>query len=91
MFLEALAKSGAIVSSVGVALLVSFTIVLLLFPVNKECTAGERCAYTSTGPEWLAEIVQPGFLAASLLIIAAGVFLIRFGRWRGGKKTKGGF
>jgi len=88
--LEVLAKSGAIVSSTGVALLVAFVVVLLTFPVNKECESGERCTYTSTAPEQLAAIVQPAYLAASLMIIAAGVFMVRFGRWKSNKKTEGG-
>jgi hypothetical protein len=88
--LEAMAKSGAIVSSAGVALLIAFVVVLLAFPVNKECSGDERCTYTSTAPEQLASIVQPGFLAVSLMIIAAGVFMVRFGRWKSDKKTEGG-
>lgn len=90
MSLEVLAKSGAIVSSTGVALLVAFVVVLLAFPVNKECEGGERCTYTSTAPEQLAAIVQPAYLAASLMLIAAGVFMVRFGRWKSNKKTEGG-
>jgi hypothetical protein len=86
--LEVLTKSGAVVSSAGVALLVAFVAVLLAFPVNKECVGEEKCTYTSTAPEQLAAMVQPGFLAASLLIIAAGVFMVRFGRWKSDKKTK---
>jgi len=88
--LEVLTKSGAIVSSAGVALLVAFVVVLLAFPVIKECEGEEKCSYTSTAPEQLAAIVQPGFLAASLMIIAAGVFMVRFGRWKSDKKTEGG-
>ena len=84
-----LAKSGAIVSSAGVALLIAFVVVLLAFPVNKECVGDEKCTYTSAAPEQLAAIVQPGFLATSLVIIAAGVFMVRFGRWRSDKKTEG--
>lgn len=79
--LEALAKSGAIVSSAGVALLVAFVMVLLVFPVAKECE-GDRCTYTSTAPDALGAMVQPGFLAASLLVIAAGIVMIRYSRWR---------
>lgn len=79
--LEALAKSGAIVSTAGVALLVAFVIVLLAFPVAKECE-GDRCTYTSTAPEALGAIVQPGFLAVSLLVIATGIVMIRYSRWR---------
>lgn len=86
-----MAKSGAIVSSVGVALFIAFVIVLLAFPVDKECVSGERCTYTSNAPGQLAQIVQPGFLAVSLMIIAAGVFLVRYSRWKTDKKTKSGY
>lgn len=88
MSLEAVAKSGAIVSSAGVALFVAFVGVLLAFPVDKQCV-GEECTYTSTAPGQLAAIVQPGFLAITLLIIAAGVFMVRLSRWKSDKKTKG--
>lgn len=90
MSLEVLTKSGAIVSSAGVALLVVFVVVLLAFPVNKECEGEEKCTYASTAPEQLAALVQPGFLAASLMIIAAGVLMVRFGRWKSDKKIEGG-
>lgn len=86
MSLEAIAKSGAIVSSVGVALLISFMVVLLAFPVNKECEVEEKCTYTSTAPQEIAIIIQPGYLAFSLVIIAAGVFMVRFSRWKTDKK-----
>jgi hypothetical protein len=85
-----LTKSGTIVSSAGVALLIAFVVVLLAFPVLKECESEEKCTYTSTAPDQLAAIVQPGFLAISLMIIAAGVFMVRFGRWQGDKKTTKG-
>lgn len=88
--LETVAKSGAILSSAGVALFVAFVVVLLVFPVNKECESN-NCTYTSTAPEQLAALVQPGFLAISLMIIAAGVFMVRFSRWKSDKKTKGGY
>ena len=81
MSMQVLAKSGAIVSSAGVALLIAFVAILLAFPVIKEC-GGEKCSYTSTAPEQLAAIVQPGYLAVSLMIIAAGVFMVRFSRWK---------
>jgi hypothetical protein len=79
-----LAKAGAIVSSAGVALLVAFVLVLLAFPVIKECE-GERCEFTSTAPASLQGIFNPGFLAASLLIIAVGIVMIRYSRWRESK------
>jgi hypothetical protein len=86
--IEVIAKSGALLSTAGVALLVAFVAVLLAFPVNKDCERGEKCSYTSTAPEQLATIVQPGFLAVSLMTIAAGVFMVRFSRWKSEKNTK---
>lgn len=83
-----LAKSGALVSTAGVALLVAFVGILLAFPVNKQCEGGE-CSYLSTAPDPFNSIVQPGFLAISLLVIAAGVLMVRVSRWRD-KKTEGG-
>jgi len=82
-----LAKSGAIVSSAGVALFVAFVAVLLIFPVVKQCDSNEKCSFSSTAPEQLRQIVQPGFLALSLMIIAAGIFMVRYGRWRDSKKN----
>lgn len=85
-----MAKSGAIVSSAGTALLIAFVIILLAFPVIKQCETNEKCSYTSTGPEHLKAIVQPGFLAVVLMIIAAGVFMVRFSRRKAHKKTEAG-
>lgn len=82
-------KSGAIVSTVGIALFISFVLVLLIFPVVKSCKLDESdCVYTSTAPEPFRSLVQPAYLAASLLVIAAGVFMVRYGRWRELKKTE---
>lgn len=90
MSLEAMVKSGAMVSSAGIALFTAFVVVLLAFPIDKECVNDEKCTYTSAAPEQLAAIVQPGFLAASLMVTAAGVFMVRYSRWKSDKKTKGG-
>jgi hypothetical protein len=84
---ELLAKTGAIVSSAGIALFIAFVAILLIFPVIKECNSeGRDCTYSSTAPDPFQAVVQPGYLAGSLLTIAAGVFLVRFARWRGSKK-----
>jgi hypothetical protein len=83
MSLETLAKSGAIVSSTGVALMV-----LLAFPVIKNCGESEKCSYHSTAPGELQSIVQPSFLAISLITISAGVLILRFSRWLESKKSE---
>jgi uncharacterized membrane protein YidH (DUF202 family) len=76
-----LAKSGAIVSSIGVALMVVFVVILLAFPVTKNCIGSEKCSYYSTAPGALQSIVQPSFLAISLITISAGILTLRLGRW----------
>lgn len=88
MRLEALAKSGAIVSSVGVSLMVVFVIALLSFPVIKNCNDSDKCSYRSIAPGVLQSVVQPSFLAISLITISAGVVLLRFSRWLESKKSK---
>ena len=86
--IDILVKSGAVVSSAGIALFVTFVIILLIFPVIKTCNAdGEKCVYSSTAPEPFHSIVQPSYLAISLLTIAAGVLMVRYGRWREARKT----
>ena len=88
MSLETLARSGAIMSSAGVALMVVFVVVLLSFPVIKSCGESEKCSYHSTAPGELQSVVQPSFLAISLIIISAGVLILRFSRWLESKKSE---
>jgi ascorbate-specific PTS system EIIC-type component UlaA len=83
-----LAKSGAIVSSIGVTLMVIFVVILLAFPVIKNCSTEERCSYHSMAPGGLQSIVQPGFLAISLITISAGVLILRLSRWLETKKLE---
>ncbi len=90
VLLETLAKSGAIVSSAGVALMVVFVIALLSFPVIKNCDESGRCSYRSTAPGGLQSVVQPSFLAISLITISAGVVILRFSRWLESKKSENG-
>jgi hypothetical protein len=86
-----LIKSGGVVSTVGVGLFIAFVAVLLVFPVSKSCDSGNtNCVFSSTAPEPFRSLIQPAYLAASLLVIAGGVFLVRFGRWRESKKTGAG-
>lgn len=84
--LLAMAKAGALVSAAGVALLVTFVAVLLVFPVTKGCDSG-KCNYVSAAPDSLQPIVTPAFLAVSLLTIAAGILVIRYSRWRESKAS----
>jgi len=87
---ELLVRSGALVSVAGTALFIAFVAVLLIFPVVKSCDSVDpaKCTFGSTAPDPVRAIVQPSYLAASLLVIAAGVFLLRFARWRESKKTE---
>jgi hypothetical protein len=86
MPLQTLARSGAIVSSAGVALMVFFVLSLLLFPVIKNCDENEKCTYRSAAPGGLQSVVHPSFLAISLITISAGVLILRFSRWLENKK-----
>ncbi len=88
MSLETLARSGAIVSSAGVALMVVFVAVFLAFTVIKNCGEREKCTYHSTAPGEMQSIVQPGFLAISLITISIGVLILRFSRWLESKKSE---
>ena len=90
MSLETPARSGAIVSSAGVALMVIFVVALLAFPVIKNCDESEKCSYQSTAPGELQSIVQPSFLAISLITISSGVLILRFSRWFESKKSEKG-
>jgi hypothetical protein len=86
--LQSLIRSGGIVSTAGVALFIAFVSVLLLFPVVKSCDSeNTNCVYSSTAPEPFRSVVQPGYLAVSLIVIAGGILMVRFGRWRETKKT----
>jgi hypothetical protein len=88
MSIESLAKSGGIVSSAGVALMVILMVALLAFPVIKNCDGGQKCSYRSTAPGGLQSVVQPGFLAISLMTISVGVLILRFSRWLESKKSE---
>jgi len=70
-------KLGAIISTVGVVMIISFGLTLLLFPVTKICD--DKCNYILGAPDLLKQIVNPLFLFVSLILISLGVFLIRIG------------
>ena len=87
MSLEILGKVGAIASSVGILLIVAFFLVILAFPVTKECGEHSKCIYHSSAPIQLQPVVRPEFLAVSLLLVSGGILLLRFSRWKEGKKA----
>jgi len=75
-----LMRSGAVISSLGAVLLVILAAVLLVYPVVKNCH-GQKCTFVTSAPSPLSSIAKPSWLAISLVIIATGVALIRFGSW----------
>ena len=76
-------RIGGVLSTAGVALFIAFVAVLVIFPVVKACDeSGGNCTYSSTAPEPFKSMVQPAYLAISLLVIAGGVLMVRLGRWR---------
>jgi hypothetical protein len=76
------------VSCIGTALLIAFVVILLAFPVLKECQKlDERCEFISTAPKPLKSLINPIFLFTALIIIALGVAIIRFGTWYQYRKT----
>lgn len=68
---------GAVVSTIGVIMLILFGLILLLFPVTKVCEA--TCDYILDAPNLLKQVINPSFLFISLILISLGVFLIRIG------------
>lgn len=80
-------KFGAILSSVGAILLVTLAAILLVYPIVKNCHE-QKCTFASSAPSPLSSFAKPAFLATSLVIIAGGVALIRFGSWYQYKSRK---
>ena len=78
--LDYIIKSGAIVSTLGVVMLILFGSILLIFPVVKLCE--KSCVFVSTAPQYLRQLINPLFLFISLILISLGVFLIRVGKWK---------
>lgn len=73
-------KSGAILSSIGVIMLVLISVVLLAYPIINDCH-DHNCTLASSAPNPLNTLVKPNLLAISISVIAVGVALIRFGIW----------
>jgi hypothetical protein len=80
-------KSGVISSVCGVAILVLFITVLLVYPISKVCEDEVKdCNFVSHAPQPIKRIVQPTTLVISLGGIAAGIFLLRIGIWNRSRK-----
>ncbi|HKR57478.1 MAG TPA: hypothetical protein VJR67_01265 [Candidatus Nitrosopolaris sp.] len=93
MNLKLFIKSGAILSSIGAALLVIFAVILLSYPTAENCRNDHKnCTYSTSAPPPLNSLIKPSILAISLLVVASGVAIIRFGSWYQyrGKKVAGG-
>ena len=73
-------KSGAIISTIGIIMLILFGSILLIFPVIKTCE--RNCIFVSTAPQYLKQLINPIFLFVSLILISLGVFLIRIVKLR---------
>ena len=73
-------RVGAIISSFGTALLILFLIILLSFPVEKECSKHQRCEFYSKAPEPLNNLVSPNFIVTILSVISAGILVMRFAK-----------
>jgi hypothetical protein len=76
---EYIIKAGAIISTIGVIMLVLFGSILLIFPVIKICE--NNCIFVSTAPQIFKQLINPLFLFSSLALISIGIFLIRIVRW----------
>jgi hypothetical protein len=75
-------KSGAIFSSIGIAILVVFVVILLSFPVLKECSKLQHhCKFNSMAPGPLKSVVSPLLVVSALLTVSAGIAMIRVGIW----------
>lgn len=70
-------KLGAVVSTLGVGMLILFGLILLMFPMTKNCEI--KCTYVLDAPNFFKQIISPSFLFISLILISSGVFLIRIG------------
>jgi hypothetical protein len=56
-------------------------LILLSFPVAKDCAKHEGCKFYSTAPEPLNYLITPLLVVAALFVISVGVLVMRFARW----------
>jgi len=79
--IDGVIKAGAVCSLAGTCILVLLVLVIIIFPVHKSCVNKSECEYFSTAPAILRNVVSPQTLVISLLTIAAGIMMFRFGTW----------
>jgi hypothetical protein len=74
-------RAGALFSSFGTFLLVLFIVIILFFPVEKDCSKYESCKFYSTAPEPFNYLISPAFIVIALSVISAGVLVMRVAKW----------
>ncbi len=84
-FSDYIIKSGAIISTIGVIMLIIFGVILLSYPVLKLCE--KTCNFVSKAPPYINQIISPIFLFFSLMLISLGIFLIRIVKWKNRSKN----
>jgi hypothetical protein len=73
-------KCGAVFSLIGTVIMIILVLVILIFPVQKNCDSNDSdCQFISTAPGILRSIVSPLTLVTALLTIATGLLIFRFG------------
>jgi hypothetical protein len=81
-YIDKIIKVGAVCSLIGTFILILLVLIIVIFPVQKNCTNDrEDCQYISSAPSILTKVVSPHTLVISLLTIAAGISIFRFGTW----------
>lgn len=82
-YIDKIIKVGAACSLIGIFILVLLVLVIVIYPVQKNCSSNDRqdCEYISSAPSILKTVVSPHILVTSLLTIAAGILIFRFGTW----------
>ncbi len=87
-YIDKIIKAGAVSALIGTFILILLVLVIVIFPIQKNCDSdNEDCEYISTAPNILKTVVAPQTLVISLLTIAAGILIFRFGTWFKLKKS----
>jgi hypothetical protein len=87
-YIDKIIKAGAVSALIGTFILILLVLVIVIFPIQKNCKYdNEDCEYISTAPNILKTVVAPQTLVISLITIAAGILIFRFGTWFKLKKS----